>query len=334
MGSETAPRSIGLLALLGAACALALSGCSSVPPPPGQRVDIGGRALHLYCTGPQGAQPTVIIEAGLGGMGAFYHWVQLGLSQQTRVCSYDRAGLGWSDDSPEPRDAEHMVRDLHELLRVAHVTPPYVLAGHSLGGLLILAYTRRYPDEVAGLAFLDSSHPQQKARFPDYERNERLGKRLYSAMNIAAHLGMARLFRSLLMDDWFEQFPPDVKTQLRYFLADPRTYDTSRAELDQFDVDAREAALVDSLGARPVVVITASELRKHSDAEELARAQEHAKGYAELHAQIAELSSRGRHVKLPRAGHISLIGDKGNADEVVTHILEVVREVRTSPETR
>ncbi len=80
------------------------------------------------------------------------------------MCSYDRAGLGWSDSSADPRDAQHMVHELHALLEAAHIAPPYVLAGHSLGGLLILAYTRRYPDEVAGLVFLDSSHPQQKAR--------------------------------------------------------------------------------------------------------------------------------------------------------------------------
>ncbi|WP_157995423.1 alpha/beta hydrolase [Peristeroidobacter soli] len=329
-----AGRLIARVATLGAVCAVALSGCSSEPPPLGRKVDIGGVELHLYCTGPQGAQPTVIIEAGLGGMAAFYHWVQAGVSQRTRVCSYDRAGLGWSDSSSEPRDAEHMVHELHALLEAAHVAPPYVMAGHSLGGLLILAYTRRYPDEVSGLAFLDSSHPQQKASFPNYERDERRGKYFYSAMKVAAHLGGAGLFRSQLAGDWFERLPAQVQVSLDYFLDDPRTYATSRAELDHFDADASEAALVDSLGDRPVVVITAGELRKHSNPEELARAQEHLRVFSALHAKLAALSTRGRHVTLPEAGHISLIGEKRHADEVVGNILQIVQESRAAGEPR
>ncbi|MBL8265402.1 alpha/beta fold hydrolase [Steroidobacter sp.] len=323
-------RLIARLTTIAMVCSLALTGCSSAPPPPGQMVDIGGRSLHLYCTGPQDAKPTVIIEGGLGEMSPSYHWVQAGVSQQTRVCSYDRAGLGWSDDSPEPRDAEHMVHDLHELLKAAHVGPPYVLAGHSLGGLLILGYTRRYPEEVAGLVFLDSSHPEQKARLPDYERNERWGKRIFSAMKVAAHLGVTGLLRSQFKDEWFDEFPPEVQTSLSYFVSNPRIYDTGRAELDYFDVDASDAAQVTSLGDLPLVVLTAGRLKKHSDPEELAHAQAYVKIFSELHAKYAALSSRGRHVILPEAGHISLVGDKRHAQDVVKNILEVVAEARAS----
>jgi pimeloyl-ACP methyl ester carboxylesterase len=286
--------------------------------------------LHLLCTGPQDAQPTVIIEAGLGEISSSYHWVQAGVSQQTRVCSYDRAGLGWSDSSTEPRDAQHMVHELHALLEAAQVAPPYVLAGHSLGGLLILAYTRRYPEEVSGLVFLDSSHPQQKARLPDYERKERWGKRIFSALGFGAHLGITGLLRSQFKEDWFEQFPPEVQATYAYFVGDPRTYATGRAELDNFDSAASEAARVDSLGDRPVVVITAGELRKHSNPEELAHAQAYLSIFSELHAQYAALSSRGRQVILPKAGHMSLVYDKSNADDVVRNILEVVQESRAS----
>ncbi|MFC4307943.1 alpha/beta fold hydrolase [Steroidobacter flavus] len=310
-------------------CVLALAGCSSAPPPPGQKVDIGGLALHVNCTGPSTAQPTVIIEAGLGEMSASYHWVQAGVSKQARVCSYDRAGLGWSDSSSDPRDAQHMVRDLHALLEAAHISPPYVLAGHSLGGLLILAYTRRYPDEVAGLVFLDSSHPQQKARLPDYERNERWGKRMLTALSIGAHLGLTGLLTSSSDEPSSGEPPADVRAAFEYFGGDPRMYSTGRAELDRFDADTADAALVDSLGDRPVVVITAGKLRKHSNPKELADAEAYVKIFSELHAQYAALSSRGRQVILPNAGHMSLVYDKSNADDVVRNILEVVQEVRS-----
>jgi pimeloyl-ACP methyl ester carboxylesterase len=330
MSFERATRFSSRLATLGVICSLALSGCSLAPPPPGQKVDIGGLALHLNCTGPQGAQPTVIIEAGLGEMSSTYQWVQAGVSQQARVCSYDRAGLGWSDSSSEPRDAEHMVRELHALLGAAHVAPPYVLAGHSLGGLLILAYTRRYPAEVSGLVFLDSSHPQQKARLPNYERKERWGKRIFSALNVGAHLGVTGWVRSQFKEEWFDELPPDVQATYEYFVGDPRTYATGRAELDNFDADASDAALVESLGDRPVVVLTAGQLRKHSNPEELADARAHLRIFSELHAQYAGLSSRGRQVILPKATHMSLVYDKRNAEDVVKNILEVVQESRGS----
>lgn len=320
-------RAAGMVAL---GAILALSGCSSAPPPPGQKVDIGGLALHLNCTGPEEAKPTVIIEAGLGEMSTTYQWVQAGVSQQTRVCSYDRAGLGWSDSSSEPRDAEHMVHELRALLDAAHVSPPYVLAGHSLGGLLILAYTRRYPDEVAGLVFLDSSHPNQKARLPNYERNERWGKRIFSALGLGAHVGVTGLLRSWFKDPWFDELPPDVQATLAYFASDARTYATGRAELDLFDADASDAAMVESLGDRPVVVLTAGQLRKHSNAEELEHAQAYLSIFSELHAQYAALSSRGRQVILPKASHMSLVYDESNARDVVKSILEVVQESRGS----
>lgn len=328
MSFERARKFSSWLAALGVL--LALTGCSSAPPPPGQKVDIGGLALHLNCTGPRDAKPAVIIEAGLGEMSTTYQWVQAGVSQQTRVCSYDRAGLGWSDSSSESRDAEQMVRELHALLEAAHVAPPYVLAGHSLGGLLILAYTRRHPEEVAGLVFLDSSHPQQKARLPNYERNERWGKRIFSALGFGAHLGVTGLLRSWFKEAWFDELPPDVQATYEYFAGDSRTYVTGRAELDYFDADAKDAALVDSLGDRPVVVLTAGQLREHSNAEELEHAQAYLRIFSELHAQYAALSSRGRQVILPKATHMSLVYDKRNAEDAVKYILEVVQESRGS----
>ncbi len=116
-------------------------------------VDIGGRRLNIICTGR--GSPTVILEAGLVADSAAWRLVQPAISRRTRVCSYDRAGLGFSDPASSPRDAEAIVHDLHALLRGAGIAPPYVLVGWSSGGLYTRLYQYRFPDEIAGLVEVD-----------------------------------------------------------------------------------------------------------------------------------------------------------------------------------
>src|ERR687898_2199910 len=103
--------------------------------PPGEMVDVGTHSLHINCLGE--GSPTVILEAANLGMSAHCVRVQQLLAKTTRVCAYDRAGLGWSEAGPEPRDARHIVRELHTLLRNAGETPPFVLARASSGGMLV-----------------------------------------------------------------------------------------------------------------------------------------------------------------------------------------------------
>lgn len=124
--------------------------------PPGRMVDIGGRRLHLVCVG--SAFPTVIFESGSGE--GWYSWalVQNEVGQHFRACSYDRSGIGFSDPDPRPRSVRILINDLHELLRRSGENGPYVLVGHSLGGLLVRRYAMTYRSEVAGLVFVDSAH--------------------------------------------------------------------------------------------------------------------------------------------------------------------------------
>jgi pimeloyl-ACP methyl ester carboxylesterase len=126
-------------------------------PPPGRLIDLGGWRLHLQCTGnARVGQPTVILEAGVGDFSVDWSLVQPGVSRMTRVCSYDRAGSGWSDLGPRPRTRQQIAWELHTLLQKAGVQPPYVLVGHSEGGLLVRTYASTYRSQVAGMVLVDS----------------------------------------------------------------------------------------------------------------------------------------------------------------------------------
>jgi pimeloyl-ACP methyl ester carboxylesterase len=125
-------------------------------PPPGKLIDIGGRRLHLNCMGKR--SPTVILVAGGGAYSIDWDLVQARIAEGTRVCSFDRAGLGWSDPGTSEETVEGTVGDLHALLHAAGEQEPFVLVGASIGGIFIQAYQRAYPEEIAGLVFSNSSN--------------------------------------------------------------------------------------------------------------------------------------------------------------------------------
>jgi pimeloyl-ACP methyl ester carboxylesterase len=125
-------------------------------PPPGRLIEIGGRKLQLHCSGT--GSPTVILMAGGSAYSIDWALVQPRVAERTRVCSYDRAGLAWSDSGPADETVEQTIADLHTLLRAAGEKGPYLLVGASIGGIYIRAYQRAFPDEVAGLIFTNSSN--------------------------------------------------------------------------------------------------------------------------------------------------------------------------------
>ena len=135
-------------------------------PPPGELVDVGGHSLHLNCVGE--GSPTVILESGLGAMSVDWANIQPEVADTTRVCAYDRAGSGWSEPGPGPGDPQQIAGELHTLLGNAGIDGPYVLVGHSFGGLYVLMYADQYadqyPNEVEGMVLVDSSHPEQSTR--------------------------------------------------------------------------------------------------------------------------------------------------------------------------
>jgi len=166
-------------------------------PAPGKLVDLDGRDLHLLAMG-QGS-PTVIFESGL--MSTVLSWdnIQPEISKSTRTACYDRAGLGWSDPGPAPRDAERIVSELQELLKRASVPPPYILVGHSFGGLTTRLFAARYPDQVSGLILIDPVVPQEWN--PANEQNQkriRTGATILRRATVLSRVGVIR-FISLLL---------------------------------------------------------------------------------------------------------------------------------------
>ncbi len=129
-------------------------------PPPGEMYAVNGYKMHMYCTG--SGSPTIVLDAGLGDDAVIWAGIQPALAKTTRVCAYDRAGFGWSETGPAPRDADHLAAELHGLLREARIDLPIVLMGHSIAGIYMRAYAAHYPEDLAGMVFVDGSTPMQQ----------------------------------------------------------------------------------------------------------------------------------------------------------------------------
>jgi pimeloyl-ACP methyl ester carboxylesterase len=210
------------LGVLGAVYqAIATSNDRRAFPPPGKLVDIGGRRIHMVVMGEDTGRPTVVLEAGMATFSSNFYRVQQELAATTRVVAYDRAGLGWSDPPPAPQDAYESARDLHAALQSAGIPGPYVVAGHSYGGLVVRAFTDLYPDEVAGMVLIDASHPDQWANIP-MSRDGKFNGSANLVTGFLARLGVVRLFQ--LERASYQGLPERPAAEMAAILARPETW--------------------------------------------------------------------------------------------------------------
>ena len=256
----------------------------------GELVDIGAYRLHLECTG-TGA-PTVILEPGGGASAATLGLIAPDVARHTTVCIYDRAGKGWSDAAQTAPDGAQIAADLHTLLERADVAGPYVLAGHSFGGLYVMRYAAEYPDEVAGMVLIDSTAPNTNPVPPTTERSDSLLRHFSALISATARLGLGRLLGASAME--------------------------MASFIDEFAVanrSASEAGALTSLGGKPLIVLTAE--------------QGNAPGWIEKQAALAALSTNSLHHAVPGATHQSLVDTPDHAAVVSRAIVDVVEAVRT-----
>jgi len=294
-------------------------------PAPGQLIDVGGYRLHLYCLGDKNdGSPTVILEPGLGGSSPTWAWIQPEVAKVTRVCSYDRAGLGWSDPAPRgtARDGQQVTKALHTLLQKADIEGPYVMVGHSFGGLYTLFFAHEYPEDVVGVILLDSSHPDQWTSTPAGQELYKSNARTFSITPILARLGLMRLRAKSQPAVGL----PDIQNrELVAFNSATQDWDAQVAEFAataDLDDEVRAAG---PLGDLPLFVLTATD---HGGPAEMEQA------WQALQNELAQLSTNSVHRVLNGARHESLWADPSFARESVAAILKVVEAAQHSSPLR
>jgi pimeloyl-ACP methyl ester carboxylesterase len=277
---------------------------------PGQLVDVGGHKLHISCTG--SGSPTVVLEAGLGEPAAMMSgWIQPGVAPTTKVCVYDRAGKGWSEPPEEPQDGVAIATDLHTLLNRAQIDGPYVLAGHSSGGVYVQVFAARYPDQVAGVVLLDSQPPDVFANLPGYASVYNFLRRATALFPSVARLGVMRLVYSSAVAG----LPPRARGEERAFWSTASHNRSLRDEVVGLKAAITQAQALESLGDKPLIVVTAAK-----DAEV---------GWLPLQEKLARLSTNSVQRVMQDATHASLTEDKAGAAISIQAILDVVAAVRS-----
>lgn len=270
-------------------------------PPPGKMVDIGGRRIQLEARG--SGTPTVVFEAGMD-IGGALNWsaVHDEIAQTTRACAYSRAGIMWSDPRTGPHSGRGVAEDLHAALLRAGERPPFVLVGHSAGGPYAMIYAKYFPSEVAGLVFVDASHPEQEARFRALkpaapERREQGIKRRLTAL-----LARTGGLRAALA---FSGKATPQEAALRAYA--PASLAANLKETQAWEQTLAEAGSARDLGERPLYVLTATAptpaavlARCGTTAEQDRRMKE---AWLQMHEEQAAWSSRSRHQVLADAGH-------------------------------
>jgi pimeloyl-ACP methyl ester carboxylesterase len=278
-------------------------------PMPGQLVDLGGHRLHLHCTG--SGSPTVVLEPGLGGASSDLGWVAPTVARDSRVCVYDRAGRGWSDAAEGPQDAARIAADLHTLLERAQIPGPYVLAGHSFGGLYVQTFAANYPDQVAGLVLLDSTAPKPGPAQTRTESYDVLG-RMSAVFSAVAHLGAGRL----IAESSYGSLPPQFRGEAR---ANASTARYLRSWIEEFvaaTTSAQQAASLTSLDGKPLVVVTAD--------------AGNAAGWEKAQDRMATLSTNSSHRVAKATTHETLLYDDAGSAAASQAIHDLVVSVRTS----
>jgi pimeloyl-ACP methyl ester carboxylesterase len=281
-------------------------------PIPGELIDVGGHGLHLSCTGT--GSPTVVLEPGGGLMSSALGWVTPAVAGDTQVCVYDRAGRGWSDPADSVQDATQIATDLHTLLDRGQVPGPYVLAGHSFGGLYVLTFAALYPDDVGGMVLVDSTAPASEStaeqNSPGAENSYNILSRISALASASARVGVGRL----LAQADFGTLPTRSRDEMRASAATARYMQSTIDEYVLANASAKEAASLVSFAEKPLVVLTAGVGNDTS--------------WFASQDRLTTLSSNSEHRVIDGASHSGLLFDEQGAAATTQAILDVVSSIR------
>ena len=304
---------VGGLALLGLAAGFALYAqatkvlLAANHPPPGRLVDVGGYRLHLDCRGEGPVR--VLLEAGNADFSVHWSEVQPALARITRVCAYDRAGLGWSEPGPHPRTTDTANDELEALLSAGNIPPPYLLVGHSFGGVLARHFAARHAGEVIGLVLVDAAHPAQLTRLPALETAIGATAAQFEALAPLTTFGLLALMPGNIPDPGLG---PTALENYRATVATGSYFAAAADETAMLADNLRGDDLV-PLGDLPLAVISRGESAAGNGAEEIAwRALQHS---------LLSLSTQSRQVIAAQSGHYVHLDEPELVTEVVKAML-------------
>lgn len=306
---------VGLLVVLGLAGAsyeaIAAAGDAGRYPARGQLVDVGGYRLHIQCVGT--GSPTVVLDAGLGGSSLDWSLVQPELSRSARVCAYDRAGMGWSDPSPQPRTPRQIADELHTLLSNAGIAGPYVLVGHSLAGKNVRLFALQHPDQVAGMVLVDARSEYVDANTSPAEAQafQRASAAQAILYRLARGVGLVRLIGASLWGG--PAMPRATRSEGMLLTTSPRAVDAQTAEALERATDDAQLQSAPSLGNRPLIVLAAGQNVAHDPI------------WLEAQHRLAALSTNSRLIVAENSGHAIHWEQPALAIDAVRQVIQEAR---------
>lgn len=312
-------------------------------PPPGRMVDLGTHRLHVFEQG--SGECTVLLEAGLMSTVLSWNGLQEELAKNYRVVSYDRAGLGWSDLGPMPRIADRIVDELHLMLERAGIPPPYILAGHSFGGLTMPLFAARYPEETLGMVLVDGVVPAEWDPPSDHDRKlTRIGAKVCRRAAILSRLGVLRFVAYLLTtgakgpaakivrlisrgspeqsgtvsSPWFWALPENERTMAGVFWIKEKFALTIASQLENLPMSAALAREAGFREDKPVAILSANTSPQRRKEE---------------HAALAKNLLMGRHVTAKESNHWIMQAEPSLIVEAVQWVVGIARESRPAIST-
>jgi pimeloyl-ACP methyl ester carboxylesterase len=291
-------------------------------PPPGDTYVVNGHKMHMVCTG--SGSPTIVLEAGLGNDALIWGGVQPVLAKTTRVCAYDRAGFGWSDPLPAPRDADHIAAELHGLLLEAKVTGPIVLMGHSIAGIYMRDYAARYPEDLAGIVFVDGSTPLQEDN-PAFKAGAKgppmwLEKVL---MKAAFPVGVPRLIGQCSRPiPGFEAHAAKLETEDICHAQLAPMFD----EMDSIDRSGNETVHTGPYGALPILILSQDSAKMTAGS-----TANVANAWNQMQEDLKKLSTRSRRIVAKNSSHYIQIDRSDLIEKEVPVFIEQIRGTAPQP---